>query len=121
MRKKHIKAMIVLGVLAALSTLTAGAKTTTVKLYLPANVEIGGKAVAQGEYRLEIQDDQSNNPTLIFYDGKREVARTQAAWIELPSPAAYDSAVTGKNAAGKVILTKILLKQSKKALALKQE
>lgn len=119
MREKTIQASIILAVLAALFSLPAGAKTTTVKLYLPANVEIGGKAVAQGEYRLEIQNDQSNNPTVIFYDGKREVARTQAEWVELPSPAAYDSAVTGKDAAGKIILKKILLKQSKKALALK--
>ena len=119
MKRKQLKATIALMALAALFALAATAKTTTVKLYLPADLELGGRAVAKGEYRLEIQNDQSSNPTVIFYDGKREVARIQGTWIELPSPAAYDSAVTGKDEAGKVTLTKILLKQSRKALALK--
>ena len=119
MIRKQLKATIALVVLAALFAVAATAKTTSVKLYLPADVELGGRAVAQGEYRVEIQNNQNSQPTVIFYDGKREVARIQGTWIELPSPAAYDSAVTGKNDAGKVTLTKILLKQSRKALALK--
>ncbi len=119
MNRKQLKATIVLTSLLAVLAVGATAKTLTLKLYIPVDVELGGKAVAQGEYRVEIQNDQNTDPTVIFYDRKRELARTQGTWIELPSPAAYDSAVTGKNDAGKVTLTKILLKHSKKALAIK--
>ena len=119
MNRKQLKATIALVALAAIFAVAATAKTTSLKLYLPADVELGGKVVAQGEYRVEIQNDQSSNPTVIFYTGKREVARIQGTWIDLPSPAAYDSVVTGKNDAGKMTLTKILLKQNKKAISFK--
>jgi ABC-type transport system involved in cytochrome bd biosynthesis fused ATPase/permease subunit len=57
----------------------------------------------------------------VFYSGKPEAARAQATWVELTSPTAYDSALTGKDGAGKTTLTKLLLKKNPRALPLKSE
>jgi hypothetical protein len=121
MNLSNLRVILILASTILIAVTLASAKNLTVRVYVPADMELAGKTVTQGEYRVEVQESETDRPMAVFYTGKREVVRAQATWVELTSPAAYDSAVTGRDDAGKTTLTKLRLKKSPRALALKPE
>lgn len=76
---------------------------------------VAGTTLKAGEYRIVVEDE-ATKATVVFYDGRREVARAEGTWSALEAAASRNCVTTMKDEKGKVVISRVLLRGNPKAV-----
>lgn len=115
MIRRMIPILLVSLLLVLPSLVLAGQTEFTMRFNSP--IIVAGTTLKAGEYRIVVQDEPTKG-TVVFYDGRREVARAEGVWAPLESPATRNCIATRKNEQGNAIVSRILLRGNTKAIEL---
>ena len=113
---RRISIVLAVSLLLALP-LAALAGGTEFTMRFNSAVDVAGAKLKAGEYRIVVQDD-ATKATVVFYDGRREVARADGVWTSLDITPTRNCVTTRKNEQGNTILGRILLRGNSKAVEL---
>lgn len=112
---KGIKILALVVSLVLLLSAAALAAGTEFTMRFNSAVNLGTTTLKPGEYRIVVQDD-STKPAVIFYAGRREVARVEGTWSALDTPATRDCVAMRKDEKGNLAVSRVLLRGSNKAV-----
>lgn len=111
---RRLVPILLLSLLLALP-LAALAEETAFTIRFSSPVNVAGTALKAGEYRIVVQDN-ATKPTVVFYDGRREVARAEGTWSSLESAATRNCVATRKDEQGKAVISRVLLRGNNRAV-----
>lgn len=106
---------ITLLAISCLLATTALAAETEFTMRFNAPVNVAGTLLKAGEYRIVVQDE-ATKPTVVFYDGRREVARAEGTWSNLEAAATRNCVATMKDEKGNAVVSRVLLRGNLKAV-----
>lgn len=111
---RRISIVLAVSLLLALP-LAAVAGETEFTMRFNSPLDVAGVKLKAGEYRIKVQDE-ATKATVVFYDGRREVARAEGVWTALDVTPTRNCVTTRKNEQGSTILGRVLLRGNAKAV-----
>ena len=114
MKFATVSKSVVLGLALLLASSAFAATKASLQLSNP--VIVNGTTLKAGDYKIQ-WEGTGPNVELSILQGKNVVAKVPAQVVELPTPSAYDAAVTRKSASGANTLAGVRFQGKKMALA----
>jgi hypothetical protein len=115
MKFATVSKSLVMGLALLVASSAFAANKGTLALNNP--VLVNGTQLKPGEYKIQ-WEGSGPNVELSIIQGKNVVAKVAAHVVELPTPAAYDAAITNKNDSGPNSLAGVHFQGKKMALEL---